>query len=76
MEKFCKEDKSKDEKEKDEAVPRKKEKMETNWTKRQAGVGGVGCRASRRSAPVAVRDKKRPQSEVFGKFHKYIGGVA
>lgn len=82
-EKFCKEEKTKDDKEKDEdsAVPRKKEKMETNYVKMRRDYNqqtaslitiprrDLGNRnrdtMNRRSVPV-MRDKKRSQAENFG----------
>lgn len=86
MEKFCKEDKTKDDKEKDEdsAVPRKKEKVDTNYvikkkrdySQQMASLITVPRREfgsrnrdglNRRSLP-AMREKKRNQSEMFGKF--------
>lgn len=89
VEKFCKEDKTKDEQEKDEdsAVPRKKEKVEISCMKKRRDYNNqtpslitiprreMGGRnrdsLNRRSMPI-IRDKKRAQSEAFGKFYNAI----
>lgn len=87
LEKFCKEDKTKDEQEKDEdsAVPRKKEKVETNCVKKRRDynlqtpslitiprreMGRNRDGLNRRSMP-AMREKKRAQPESFGES-RYI----
>lgn len=85
VEKYCKEDKTKDEPEKDEdsAIPRKKEKMETNYVKKrrdynqQIGslitiprrelAGRNKENLNRRSVP-AMKEKKRANPELLGKL--------
>ncbi|XP_067007147.2 schwannomin-interacting protein 1 homolog isoform X2 [Anabrus simplex] len=81
-EKFCKEEKEKDE---DPVVPRKKEKMEINYNVKNqpSPVAGAVVRrrefgprnreaalSNRRSVP-AVRDKKRSSPEILGGFDVY-----
>ncbi|KAK4879728.1 hypothetical protein RN001_007874, partial [Aquatica leii] len=79
-EKFCKEDKNKDDKEKDEdtVIPRKKEKIEANHSKKRRDYNQqfgslitVPRRDyNRRSMPI-VRDKKKQSPETLGGFDVY-----
>lgn len=89
IEKFCKEDKTKDDKEKDEdtVIPRKKEKMETNYVKKRRDYsqqfgslitvprrefgGRNRDNLNRRSVPV-IRDKKKHSPETLGKYLTYF----
>ncbi|KAF5274698.1 hypothetical protein FQA39_LY07090 [Lamprigera yunnana] len=88
VEKFCKEDKTKDDKEKDDdtVIPRKKEKIESNFIKKRRDYnqqfgslitvprrefGGKNRDVLNRRSMPTIRDKKKQSPEALGGFDVY-----